>query len=144
MKRTISIMAICAVVLAMAIAPVVAKKPDGKKANAKLGFKLDDHSVASGEDVTGTVKLTSTKGKDKAPIVGAVLKVLLDGADHSTVTTDADGEATVTLSGVADGSHVVKVQWDGGDTYKKAQRAQGFTVGEADDEEPEPDPSPSV
>lgn len=143
LKRTISIGAITAVVLAMAIAPVVAKKPTSKAQTTKLTFKLDDHSVATGEDVTGSVKLTTTKGKKGTPVAGATLHVLVDGEMDSMVTTDANGEATVTISGAADGEHVAKVVYDGDATRKSAQRSQGFTVGAAEEEEEEPEPSPS-
>ena len=143
LKRTISVAAACALVLAVAIAPSLAKKPTGKAATSKLTFKLDDHSVATGEDVTGTVKLTTTKGKKATPIADAPLSVQVDGVEVASLTTDESGEATVTLSGVADGEHVAKVIYAGDATHKKAQRAQGFTVGATDEEEPEETPSPS-
>ncbi len=136
LKRAISIGAIATVVLALAIAPVGAKKPTGKAQTTKLTFKLDDHSIATGEDVTGTVKLTTAKGKKKStPIAGATLHLLVDGQMLSMVTTDSNGEATVTIAGAADGEHVAKVVYEGTGAYKKATRSQGFTVGAAEEEE---------
>lgn len=144
LKRTIPVAAACALLLAGSLAPVLAKKPTGKAATSKLTFKLDDHSVATGEDVTGTVTLTTAKGKKKStPIANAPLTVQVDGVDVATLTTAADGTATLTLSGIADGEHVAKVVYAGDATYKKATRSQGFTVGAAEEETPDPDPSPS-
>ena len=146
LKRTIAVAAACAVVLAAAVVPALAKKPSGKLSSTKLAFKLDDHSVDSGSNVTGEARLTTTKGKSKTPIAGATLTVTLDGADTGTVVTDANGVAAIVITAPADGEHNVKVSYAGDATRRKAQAAQGFSVGADDEEpeEPEPSPSPSV
>ncbi len=100
----------------------------------KIRFKLDDHSVASGESVTGTVVVMTGKGKDREPFAGATLTVLVDKVEVATLTTDADGRATVEHAGAEDGEHVMKVVFAGDAGHKKAKRAQGFEVGHAADD----------
>lgn len=148
-KRTISVAAACVLLLACAMAPAVAKRPEGvgggkgggkgpKQATTHMQFKLDSHEVASGSDVTGTVMLETGRGKkSRTPIAGASLTVTLDGVDTGTplVTAD-DGTAILTLTAPADGEHTVKVTYSGSDTQRKAQRAQGFTVGAPVEEVP--------
>ena len=151
MKRAIPIAMAFVLLFVAAMAVAVAKPGNGnggghgggskKGAHTKMTFKLDDHQVDSGSNVTGTVTLTTGKGKKgSTPLAGATLDVELDGEDYATLTTDAEGEATVTITAPADGEHQVKVFYDGDATHRKAQRAQGFFVGLLTD----PSPSPSV
>lgn len=139
-KRTISVAAACLLVLAAALTPALAKKPDGagggqgkgpKPAATHLTFKLDANEVASGSDVTGTVLLQTGRGKkSRLPLAGETLTVTVDGVDTGTpLVTGADGTASLTLTAPADGEHNVKVSYAGSETQRKAQRAQGFFVG---------------
>ena len=152
-KRTISVAAACLLLLVAAMAPALAKKPEGvgggkgggkgpKAATTHMQFKLDATEVASGENVTGTVLLQTGKGKKgRAPIAGATLTVTLDGVDTGTpLVTAADGTALLTLTAPADGEHNVKVTYAGSETQRKAQRAQGFTVGTPVEETPVEEP----
>ncbi|MBW3595585.1 MAG: Ig-like domain-containing protein [Actinobacteria bacterium] len=160
-KRTISVAAICSLMLAAAIVPALAKRPDGvggghgrhgghgkgpKVTTTHMTFKLDENEVASGSDVTGTVLVETGRGKkNRVPIAGAVLTVTLDGVDTGTpLVTGTDGTALLTLTAPADGEHNVKVIYAGSDTQRKAQRAQGFTVGTPVEEEPVVEEPPAV
>ena len=100
----------------------------------KIRFKLDDHSVASGEAVTGSVLVMSGRGKNREPLEGATLTVLVDKVEVATLTTDADGRALVERL-AEDGEHVMKLVFAGDDEHKKAKRAQGFEVGDVEDDE---------
>lgn len=151
LKRTISVAAVCAVVLAGAMAPALAKRPahaggghgqgkghgKSRPAATQMMFKLDENEVAPGSDVTGTVLLRSAKGKNKTPIGGATLTVTVDGIDAGTLTTDAEGAAALTITAPAEGEHEVRVSYAGDTTYRKAQRTQGFFVGILEDDEGE-------
>lgn len=124
----------------------------------KMRFKLADHQLDVGEAATGGVTLLTRVDKKWGPLAGATLSVelvdfLVDSGECATLTTDAEGHATATCTAAAEGEYVMKVRYAGDETHKKAQRAQGFTVGLDDgddddsDEDPDdetPDPLPSV
>lgn len=142
-----------------------------RAAQTKLRFKLDDHSWESGATVTGTASLRSGRGRGE-PVEGATLNIVLenkgveadgeecfvedgsecfvdDGGDCASVTTDADGKATISCAGLADGHYVMRVLYAGDEQHKRAKRAQGFSIGASDDDEdgedevqPTPTPTP--
>ena len=156
LKRAIPIAAAFVLLFSAAMAVAVAKPGNGgghgghgghgsggnKGAQTKMTFKLDDHEVDSGSNVTGTVNLTTGKGKKSSTaLAGATLDVEVDGEDYATLTTDASGNATVTITAPADGEHQVKVFYAGDATHRSAQRAQGFSVGVATES---PSPAPVV
>jgi plastocyanin len=96
-------------------------------ANTKMTFRLDDHTVAVGDPVSGPVALFTHDGNHWAPLAGASLNVLVDGVDTGTpLTTDANGDATVSITAAGAGDHVVKVVYAGDDTHRRRHRAQGF------------------
>lgn len=103
-----------------------------------MRFKLDDHQWDSGATVTGTASLRSGRGRGE-PVEGATLRVLVDGEDVGTATTDAEGKAAISWGPATDGGHVMRVVYDGDDTHKRAKRAQGFQVGAEDDGDDEDD-----
>ena len=160
-NRYMAVLAALALIGAAFAAPALAKKGEhgggkGKShpANTKMRFKLDDHSVASGEAATGTVTLQTRDGHKWAAFAGAALSVEVDGEECATAETDDAGQATVSCM-AEDGDHVMKVRYAGDDTHKKAQRAQGFSVGASDDDDddeetpdpvetPTPSPSPTM
>ena len=125
LKRTISIAAVCALMLAMAMAPAVAEE---NKANTRLKLKLDDSNVPSGSNVTGQVKLLTGAGENRAPLSGATLTLKLDGDPVGTLVTNSEGIATFTLTSPSKGGHVVKVIYAGDATHQKAKAARGFRV----------------
>ena len=63
------------------------------------------------------------------PLEDAELSVLVDGTEVATVLTDANGVAPIVYTSTEDGDHVMKVAYAGDWAHKRAQRAQGFTVG---------------
>lgn len=161
-NKFVSVVAALAVAAAVSAAPALAKKGEhggghGKThpATTKMKLKLASHEVATGEMVSGTVTLQTRDGNQWAALADAPLFVLVDGEQCGTATTDAEGSAAVTCA-AADGDHVLKVRYDGDETHKKAQRAQGFTVGVSDDDgddgeddeppvvDPTPAPTPTV
>lgn len=95
----------------------------------KVRFKLENHQVALGEEVHGSVLVLSGKGKDRAPLEGAVLSVLVNKVEVGTVTTDAAGLAEVAYTAPAEGGYVMKLFYAGDESHKRAKRAQGFEVG---------------
>ena len=100
----------------------------------KIRFKLDDHHVAEGETVTGTVAVLTGKGKDREPMAGATLTVLVDKVEVGSLVTDDQGRAVVEYVTAEPGEHNMKVVYAGDGDHKRAKRAQGFEVG---GEEPE-------
>lgn len=152
LKRAIPVAMAFVLLFSAAMAVAVAKPGNGggkghgsggnKGAQTKMTFKLDEHEVASGSNVTGTVNLMTGKGKKAStPLAGATLDVDVDGEDYATLTTDAAGNATVTVTAPADGEHQVKVFYAGDATHRSAQRAQGFFVGLVTET---PSPTPAV
>ena len=98
------------------------------KANTKMRFRLDAHHMVVGDPVTGPVHLATREDHHWVPLANASLSVRLDGTEVGTLTTDANGDATVSLIADSEGDHVVKVVYAGDDTHRKRQRAQGFEV----------------
>lgn len=123
-----------------------------RQVSTRMKFKLEDHQLALGEAAIGEVTLQTRVGKSWTPLEGASLGVTMGDTSCGSVITDAEGKATATCTADANGEYVMKVRYAGDDTHKKAQRAQGFSVGEADEEEEEaedvlpevPLPDPSV
>ncbi|MGH3118822.1 MAG: Ig-like domain-containing protein [Gaiellales bacterium] len=118
----------------------------GRLQKTKLGFKLDAHHFATGEEVTGTVRLWVRSGNEWTPLAGATVTIWVDGATDGTVVTNGDGEAIIVWGPATDGGHVIKVHYAGDDTHKRARRAQGFhvgTTGEDETQEIEETPTPS-
>jgi hypothetical protein len=161
MTRTKMISAVATLALvvgAFAVPAFAAKGGNGgghgkdklRQGATRMKFKLDDHQLALGEAATGEVTLQTRVGKSWTPFAGASLEVTMDDTDCGSVTTDAEGKATATCTATADGEYVMKVRYAGDETHKKAQRAQGFSVGDGDEEVedvlpevPAPDPSVS-
>lgn len=118
----------------------------------RMRFKLADHQLALGEAASGVVTLQTRIGKSWTPFAGASLGVTMNDTDCGSVTTDAEGKATAACNATADGEYVMRVRYAGDETHKKAQRAQGFSVGAAGEEDQEvevvlpevPLPDPSV
>lgn len=102
-----------------------------RPAVTKMRFKLADHEVAVGETVDGTVKVQTGKGRNREPLEGATLRVLVDHVEVGTLTTDADGTAAVSHVADTEGEHVIKVVFDATSAQRKAKRAQGFEVSTA-------------
>ena len=163
MTRTkmMSAVAVLALVVGALAVPASAAKGDrggghGKdklrQGATRMKFKLDDHQLALGEAASGAVTLQTRVGKAWEPFAGASLGVTMNDTDCGSVTTDAYGNATASCIATADGEYVMKVRYAGDDTHKKAQRAQGFSVGDGEDEDEEvedvlpevPLPDPSV
>src|SRR6266568_509143 len=114
------------VVVGMLLVGGVAGTAMAKKAHpatSKMRFKLDSHSVAVGDQVTGSIRLWTRSGHRWEALGGVDLSVRLDGTEVDTVTTDSAGD------------HVIKVVYAGDDTHRKAHRAQGV-------EATAPSPSP--
>jgi hypothetical protein len=93
----------------------------------KITFRLADHNVPPGSAVTGSVLVRTRSGHAWVPLAGAPLSVRVGGTDVLTLTTDANGKATVSFVG-GTGDHVMKVFFLGDGTHKRAMRAQGFAV----------------
>src|SRR2546430_7902715 len=102
-----------------------------KVANTHMTFHLVDHQVTVGDTVTGPVHLSTKSGGHWAPFAGAELSVRVDGTEVATLTTDADGNATVSYTAASEGDHVIRVVYAGDDTHRKRQRAQGFDAAAA-------------
>ncbi|MEA2452396.1 MAG: hypothetical protein QOG04_1106 [Actinomycetota bacterium] len=113
-------------------------------AQTRMRFKLEDHSIVLGEAAMGDVSLQTRTGKEWAPLAGATLAIVMDGGDCASLITDADGKAMVVCTPMADGEYQVKVSYAGDDTHRKAQRAQGFTVGATDDGDDDDEDEPGV
>jgi hypothetical protein len=101
----------------------------GRLEKTKLGFQLDDHHFATGDEVTGVATLRVRSGHEWTPLQDATLSIWIDGTADGTVVTDADGRAIVVWGPATDGGHVIKVTFAGDDAHKRARRAQGFHVG---------------
>lgn len=158
--KMMSAVAVLALVVGAFAVPSVAAKGGREGGNGKerlrqgvtrMRFKLDEHQLTLSQAATGQVTLQMRMGKSWEPFAGASLGVTMNDSDCGSVTTDADGRATATCTPTADGEYVMKVRYAGDETHKKAQRAQGFTVGgEGEDEDVEdvlpevPVPDPSV
>ncbi len=126
------------VVVGMLLVGGVAGTAMAKKAHpatSKMRFKLDSHSVAVGDQVTGSIRLWTRSGHRWEALGGVDLSVRLDGTEVDTVTTDSDGQVAVSVSADTAGDHVIKVVYAGDDTHRKAHRAQGV-------EATAPSPSP--
>lgn len=158
-KVMTAVAALALVVGAFAVPAVAAKSGrDGghgkdklRQGATRMRFKLDEHQLTLGEAASGQVTLQMRMGKSWEPFAGASLGVTMNDSDCGSVTTDADGKATAICTATADGEYVMKIRYAGDETHKKAQRAQGFTVGgEGEDEDVEdllpevPVPDPSV
>lgn len=93
----------------------------------KITFKLDDHNVPPGSAITGSVLVRTRSNHEWVPFAGAPLSVRVGGTQVLSLTTDADGRASISYVAAA-GDHVMKVVFSGDDAHKRAQRAQGFAV----------------
>ena len=104
----------------------------------KIRFKLDDHHVAEGETVTGTIAALTGRGKHREALAGATMTLLVDKVEVASFTTDDQGRAVVEYVAIEAGEHNMKVMFAGDKDHKRAKRAQGFEVGgeeEPDEEE---------
>ncbi|MDQ3991022.1 MAG: carboxypeptidase-like regulatory domain-containing protein [Actinomycetota bacterium] len=112
-----------------------------KLVNTKLRFKLADHDLTVGDEVTGTVRLLAGKGgRRRTPLEGATLTVTVNGTPVATLVTDAEGRARVSYLAEEEGDFVMKVRFAGTDTHRKRKRAQGFTVAPAPEVVLDPEP----
>jgi hypothetical protein len=140
MRKSIALVAAVAALTLLAGSALAAKPPwaggGSKPAVTKMKFKLADHSVAAGEDVTGSVLLTTGRGKAREPMDGAELTMLVDHVEVGTLITGPDGRADVLFAGAAAGGHVMKLVFAGDANHKRAKRAQGFEVGGIPEVEP--------
>ncbi len=149
---------LCASVVAMTLiaGPVAAHHKDGHEQGGGNGhkpppvtnirFKLDDHSVNVGDTLTGTVMVASHAQHQKpnwVPFGGATLSLTVDGVEVGTLVTDDTGHAVVAHVATSEGDHVMRVVFAGDELHKRAQRAQGFSVGPATVPDPEPTPEPT-
>lgn len=107
---------------------------DPGKANTKMRFHLADHHVAVGDTVSGPVHLVTKSDHHWVPFAGATLSVRVDGTEVGTLTTDDNGDATVSYVADAEGHHVIRVVYAGDDTHRQRQRAQGLRVGTGGDD----------
>ena len=137
---------VCALVswAVMSVSAVPTAAQDPKPSNTKMTFRLEDHQLVSGQSAGGMVTLKTTRGPGKSPLVGATLTVKLDGAVYSTLVTNSEGKAAVSIVAPADGHHLVKVVYAGPGKQDRATRTQGFVVGAAHTPSPSLSPSPSV
>ncbi len=117
---------VAAGVLAAAVTGVAGAK---SAPPTKIKFKLDDHNVAEGETVTGTIAARTGRGKDREPLAGASLTVLVDKVEVDSLVTDDEGRALVEYVATEAGEHNMKVVYAGDGEHKRAKRAQGFDVG---------------
>jgi hypothetical protein len=119
-----------AVVAALGMAVFTVSATAGS-AVTKMKFDLD-HDVAAGDPLGGSVSLWTRDGSTWSPLAGASVSMVVDGTEVGTLTTDASGWALISWPAtVAEGSHVMKIVFDGDAASSKAQRAQGFQVTEA-------------
>ena len=115
--------------LMVGVAGAASAHPSAAKvANTHMTFHLVDHQVTVGDPVTGPVHLGTKSGAHWVPFAGAALSVRVDGTEVATLTTDADGNATVSYSAATEGDHVVRVVYAGDGTHHHRQRAQGFNA----------------
>lgn len=128
-KITTNIRTVVAVVLGISLSMgFLATSAIAKPAPVtKMRFKLDDHNVPPGSAVTGSVLVRTRSNHEWVPFASAPLLVRVGGTQILTLTTDANGVATVSYVAAA-GDHVMKVVFPGDATHKRAQRAQGFAV----------------
>jgi hypothetical protein len=123
-RRLLSVAVGMVVGLALIAAPATAKSA----AVTKIWFKLDDHEVTAGDEVTSTV-LVLTKGRILWwPLGGAELIVSVDGVKVGTATTNFLGLARVSAPATVEGEHTMEVAYAGDADHKAARRSQGFTV----------------
>jgi hypothetical protein len=95
----------------------------------RMKFELGGHEVAAGASLSGSVSVWAKDGSSWSPLVGANLKMVVDGTEVGTLTTDGNGWALISWpAAVAEGGHVMKIVFDGDAANSKAQRAQGFQV----------------
>ena len=126
--------------LALFAAPVTAKSA----ATTKIWFKLDDHEVTAGDEVTSTV-LVLTRGRILWwPLSNAPLTVSVDGVAVGGATTNVLGLARVSVLATEAGEHTMQVSYAGDADHKPAQRSQGFTVLPGDGPPPPGVPDPPV
>jgi hypothetical protein len=109
----------------------------------KITFKLDDHSVALGDMLTGPVLVQTHEGNHWVPLAGATLSLQIGKTEVATLVTDANGAATVGFAPTSAGDHVMRVVYAGDDLHKGAQRAQGFNAADTGSPTPTPTESPS-
>ncbi|MGH2686884.1 MAG: hypothetical protein ACRDJP_15580 [Actinomycetota bacterium] len=128
MRRIVAIM-VAAGVMAAAIG-VAAAKPSPP---TKIRFKLDDHHVAEGETVTGTIVALTGRGKHREPLAGATMRLLVDKVEVATLETDDQGRAVVEHVAAETGEHTMKLVYAGDGEHRRAKRAQGFEVGGEED-----------
>jgi hypothetical protein len=95
----------------------------------RMKFELGGHEVAAGASLSGSVSVWAKDGSSWSPLVGANLKMVVDGTEVGTLTSDGNGWAPISWpAAVAEGGHVMKIVFDGDAANSKAQRAQGFQV----------------
>jgi hypothetical protein len=117
-----------AAALLLGLAPEAGAKPPPV---TKMKFKLENHNVALGDSVTGSVLVRTRMNTSWEPLAGASLSVLVDKVLVETLITGADGTAAVSYSPATEGDHVMKLVYEGDASHKRAKRAQGFEVGPA-------------
>ena len=87
---------------------------------------VDNVAIKLGETATVTVTFTD----DNGPLANKELAVKVNG-EESTVTTDADGKATITLADLAKGNHIVEVNFAGDNLYDSVTGAGLVMVSDA-------------
>ena len=139
-----ALMAVSAFAMPAMAKPGKEKAHGGPSSKAQMNVSVSDNGVVVGESVTVTVELFTRKGKETAPLVGAVTVSLGEAA--VPVTTNAEGVGQVLIQTPPVGEHTVKATYTtpegkNGKT-KTVQRAKGFTVVEAPVAEEVPAPTP--
>lgn len=109
-----------------------------KPSVTKMGFKLDNDDVTTGDTISGSIKVLTGKGNSRVALPGAELKVTVDGVESGSLVTGEDGTATLSLI-AEEGEHVVKVLYAGDSDHKSARRAQGYEGMPVMEEAPLPD-----
>lgn len=142
MSRTFKHSLIVAVGLAILVASAIPATAKSAPVT-KMRFKLDRHHFVAGEAVEASVMVMNRSEHHWVGFLGASVSVRVDGTEVATAVTDETGVATFSWVAV-EGDHVMKVFYAGDESHKKAQRAQGLTVGPAPVPVPEPIPDPVV
>ena len=102
-------------------------KYEPSSASIDISVKANTNLLAVFNNGAREVVATLTNGVTGQVIKNANVRFVVDGV-KSTVKTDANGQAKVSVSSLAQGAHAVTVSYDGNSKYNPSTKTISFTI----------------
>jgi hypothetical protein len=95
----------------------------GKISAEFTNVSLSNITWTEAETVSATLK-----GVDRAVFNSVEVKIYVDGALNTTITTDDDGKFSYTINDLTTGNHNITFKYAGDDNYKATEYSENITV----------------